>query len=138
MVSPNCSWQIRLVALPQRQLQILQRSYQAAQITAEHHVEPVHHVEARRQSEHQVRLEPPSARLQLKGAASNGPGAAPLMFGVRMELERRNWSEQVPDWRWRRPWCGSRSTHRTATCWAMCSFVSQRDWLTSTELPRET
>ena len=55
--------QIRLVALPQRQLQILQRFVQAAQITSEHHVEPVHHVEARRQSEHLARLEPPSAPL---------------------------------------------------------------------------
>jgi hypothetical protein len=29
---------------------------------------------------------------------SNGPGAAPMVIGVRMELEPPNWSEQLPDW----------------------------------------
>jgi hypothetical protein len=45
-----------------------QRFQQAAQISAEQLVEPVQHVEERRQSEHLARLEPP------------------------------NWSEQLPDW----------------------------------------
>jgi hypothetical protein len=27
------------------------------------------------------------ARFQLNGAAANGPGAAPMVIGVRMELE---------------------------------------------------